>query len=175
MTVDPLHDRTGERMLVVRLAHARSDFAAAGDLWHDALVARTGTDEIPDGQRERVRAFADDPDAFLVIACDVDATVGMAVGIPARSDRGAGPVIPGRIHLTTVAVAPDRWGEGIGRAVVADVLEEARRRGYTEAQLWTFATNARAIKLYEALGFERSGETQLSASGKLNLHFQRSL
>lgn len=168
-----MSDRLGERMLVVRSGTA-SDFESAADLWHDAVVARAGTDPIPDGQRERVRAWANDPAAFLVVVCDVDATVGMTVGLQAI-DVESGATIDGLCHLTTVAVAPDRWGEGIGHLVIEAALDEARARGYARAQLWTYATNARAIALYEREGFTRTDRTQITSTGVLNLHFERDL
>lgn len=166
-------DRVGERMLVVRVG-TRDDFETAADLWQEALLARAGI-ALPDGQRERVLAWADDPDAFLIVVSDADAMIGMAVGLQALADDGVGPPVQGLCHLTTIAVAPGRWGEGIGRLVVHGAIDEARRRGYRRAQLWTYATNARAIALYEGEGFTRSGRTQITPAGLLNLHFDRDL
>ena len=45
-------------------------------------------------------------------------------------------------------VAPDRHGEGIGRALIARALKGRRR-----VRLWTFQRNARARRFYDLQGF----------------------
>jgi GNAT superfamily N-acetyltransferase len=81
----------------------------------------------------------------------------MALGMQGLGDDGAGPPIPGLCHISAVFVAPERWGEGIGRALVNAILSRARKRGYERSQLWTQTDNERASRLYEDAGFVRSG------------------
>jgi ribosomal-protein-alanine N-acetyltransferase len=59
-------------------------------------------------------------------------------------------------HITTVAVAPDRRGQGIGRALTIEVLQEAKRLGMLCATLEVRRSNEPAIRLYEKLGFEHA-------------------
>jgi ribosomal protein S18 acetylase RimI-like enzyme len=75
-----------------------------------------------------------------------------------------------------VYVAPDRWGLGIGRALVDAVLVEARARGYDHAQLWTQTDNVRARRLYIGCGFVPSGREKLDDDlGDRILHLERAL
>jgi GNAT superfamily N-acetyltransferase len=53
-------------------------------------------------------------------------------------------------------VAPDRRGRGIGSALLAHVVEEARRQGVLRLTLLTDRDNRRAQALYGKLGFEPS-------------------
>jgi ribosomal-protein-alanine N-acetyltransferase len=57
--------------------------------------------------------------------------------------------------IQTVAVAPDAQGEGIGDAVLASLLAEARQRGCPDVLLEVHADNAAAQRLYARHGFER--------------------
>jgi ribosomal protein S18 acetylase RimI-like enzyme len=56
------------------------------------------------------------------------------------------------------AVHPDARGLGLGRAMCADSLEQARRAGFTAMQFnFVVSTNEDAIRLWEAMGFEVVG------------------
>jgi len=56
------------------------------------------------------------------------------------------------------AVAPAARGKGVGRALLAHSLEEARRRGFKAMQYnLVIATNERAIALWKSGGFEIVG------------------
>lgn len=70
-----------------------------------------------------------------------------------------------RGFLQRLAVAPDRQGAGVGRALVLDGLRWLRRRRVERAVVNTQLQNERALALYEGLGFRRepSGLTVLSA------------
>jgi ribosomal protein S18 acetylase RimI-like enzyme len=51
-------------------------------------------------------------------------------------------------------VAPDARGLGVGRALVVDSIEWARRSGFAAMQFnAVVATNKSAVRLYESLGF----------------------
>jgi L-amino acid N-acyltransferase YncA len=55
-------------------------------------------------------------------------------------------------------VAPEVEGRGIGRSFAEYVMAEAKERGYTGMQFnAVVSTNARAITLWESLGFEIVG------------------
>ena len=60
---------------------------------------------------------------------------------------------PDHLWLDNVAVEPHRHGEGLGRALMAFVEEEARRRGHAEVRLLTNERMARNIALYLRLGY----------------------
>ena len=65
--------------------------------------------------------------------------VGVAILSPAREDGGRGEPVPGLAHLNTVAVAPDRWGMGVARTVLGQIVEHARMLNYTQLQLYVWS------------------------------------
>lgn len=59
--------------------------------------------------------------------------------------------------VQTIAVAEAARGRGIGRALLAELLAEAERRGVRELFLEVRADNAAARALYESVGFREIG------------------
>jgi ribosomal-protein-alanine N-acetyltransferase len=60
-------------------------------------------------------------------------------------------------HITLLAVHPDCRNLGLGKTLLAALLESARRRGLARATLEVRASNAIAISLYEQFGFQVAG------------------
>lgn len=58
--------------------------------------------------------------------------------------------------ITDLWVHPDFQGRGIGTALLAEIEDGIRERGYRAARLDTHARNAGAIKLYKRLGYRVS-------------------
>ncbi len=68
---------------------------------------------------------------------------------------GFGQVVPkagGRAHLARVIVRPDARGRGLGHAIVRALVERARS-GARVVSLNVYASNATALRVYEAAGF----------------------
>lgn len=67
--------------------------------------------------------------------------------------------VPGGIQadVLTIGVRRECWGRGIGSALLAAILDEARRRGCVEVFLEVRADNPRAHGLYRRRGFEDMG------------------
>ena len=61
------------------------------------------------------------------------------------------------LTIFSVAVLPERQGEGLGRRLLAFAEDEARRRGFTTLHLYTNAMMARNIAIYRAFGFKETG------------------
>ena len=61
------------------------------------------------------------------------------------------------VHITTVAVHPDREGEGIGTRLVVALLESAGADGARSATLEVRAADRRTQRLYGRLGFQPAG------------------
>jgi ribosomal-protein-alanine N-acetyltransferase len=57
------------------------------------------------------------------------------------------------IHITNLAVHPNRRGQGLARALLQAMLDDGRARGVTLAFLEVRPTNLEALGLYESLGF----------------------
>lgn len=60
-------------------------------------------------------------------------------------------------ELANLAVVSDRRGEGLGRALLDHVLDDARGRGVEKLFLEVRESNEVALRLYRAAGFEEIG------------------
>lgn len=67
-----------------------------------------------------------------------------------REERGA-------LHLENLAVAPERHGLGLGRALLDFAEGEARRRGLARLTLYTNARMRENLAFYGALGWRETG------------------
>jgi len=85
--------------------------------------------------------------------------VAMASARALREQDGEGPVIPGGCFLGFLYVAPERWGRGIGGAVLDAVLAEAKRRHQPRIHLLTHPGNGRSQRLYQSRGFSPTGRS----------------
>jgi ribosomal protein S18 acetylase RimI-like enzyme len=55
-------------------------------------------------------------------------------------------------------VAPDAFGRGVARAMGTHSLDEARARGFSAMQFnFVIASNERAVRLWQSLGFAIAG------------------
>jgi GntR family transcriptional regulator len=70
---------------------------------------------------------------------------------------GEDPDQPGAGHLFSLYVTPQTMGQGVGRTLLGEVLEELRAQGMSTVTLWVFEANARARRLYEGMGFAPDG------------------
>lgn len=61
------------------------------------------------------------------------------------------------IHITNLAVHPDWRRQGLARALLGSVLEDAPRRGVRLVFLEVRPSNVEALGLYESLGFSVIG------------------
>ncbi len=63
----------------------------------------------------------------------------------------------GEAHLLNVCVQPEFRARGIGRRLLAVLLDVAREAGMSEAFLEVRPSNLAAIRLYQTIGFEQVG------------------
>jgi ribosomal-protein-alanine N-acetyltransferase len=61
------------------------------------------------------------------------------------------------VHLLNLAVARERWGQGLGQVAVTHLVEAARQHGAAQIWLEVRESNARAQALYARHGFEPMG------------------
>lgn len=82
-------------------------------------------------------------------------------GIVARDEDPAGVVIcrtvAGEAEILTVGVAGWARRAGIGRSLMIAAMDLARKAGASQMFLEVDVANPAAIKLYERLGFQRTG------------------
>ena len=149
-----------------------SDADHAVDVWKVASTARRGGVPLPAAHEQRVRGYLGQADTFFVIAHDEALLVGMALGMQARENDGAGSPLPGLCHIAMVFVRPGWWRQGIGTKLMRRLLAAGAQRGHARYQLWAHADNVRAQSLYERLGFVRSGREKDDHLGEREVHFQ---
>ncbi|MGN6495729.1 MAG: GNAT family N-acetyltransferase [Tsuneonella sp.] len=132
-----------------------NDAAALIDLL-DAYArdAMGGGEALPAAVRERlVPALAEHPGAFSLIARVGGQAAGLANCFTGFSTFAAKPLV----NLHDLAVSPQFRGRGLGRALLAEVEAEARRRGACKLTLEVLGGNAPAIALYASEGFAQYG------------------
>lgn len=77
-------------------------------------------------------------------------------------------------RLARVLVDPALRGRGLGEQLVLLALVTAKERGIRQLALFVFPGNARAIALYEKLGFEHRGPSdQLSGALLMELELEQ--
>lgn len=86
------------------------------------------------------------PDTRRYIVAEMD---GEAVGYAGLM------VIDTTADIQTIGVLPRFEGQGIGRAMLTELLREARRRGADNVMLEVRADNPRAQDLYARYGFQK--------------------
>lgn len=61
-------------------------------------------------------------------------------------------MVPGRVELMNIAVAPARQGQGIGRQLLEDAITQARQLGATQLELGTGSFGPQ-LAFYQRAGF----------------------
>jgi [ribosomal protein S18]-alanine N-acetyltransferase len=122
--------------------------------------------DLPDVLDLEHELFADDPWTPEMFADEVTQPPQARMYLVAEAGAGsalagyAGMMfVPGGMQadVLTIAVRPGHWGQGIGSALLAALLDEARRRGCVQVFLEVRADNPRAQGLYQRRGFEEIG------------------
>jgi len=112
-------------------------------------------------------------DAFTYVA-EVDGEFAgyCYVAAPSR-EPDLGPEV---VELVAMYVDPGHWSEGIGRALMKAAVQRLAGLPYTEAVLWTFKENERAIAFYERQCWRRDGAEKIhTRSGEPVIRMRRAL
>src|SRR5437763_1727840 len=100
-------------------------------------------DGLDVGERaQRWSAWLSRPHDVLAVEADDGSVAGFASTGPVRDDD-----TPGRGELWVINLAPEHWGQGLGRALLAAATEQLRDHGFAEAVLWVVDGNQRARPL----------------------------
>lgn len=89
-----------------------------------------------------------------------------ATALP-RSEPGRDPDVG---ELFAIYLQPGVVERGIGKALMAKAEQFLRDEPYKEATLWVLATNDRARRFYESLGWQPDGATQDEPGFGYSLH-----
>ncbi|MGI9510176.1 MAG: GNAT family N-acetyltransferase [Geminicoccaceae bacterium] len=114
-------------------------------------------DHLADGlfddpiDRDRLNEFLVDPHHHLAIAQDGETIVGFASGVDyIHPDKAR------ELWINEVSVASNYRRLGLGKAIIARLLEHGRGLGCAEAWVLTDASNKAARSLYRSSGGEES-------------------
>jgi aminoglycoside 6'-N-acetyltransferase I len=112
----------------------------AEDVFDDAIVESSA------------HAFLADPRHRLVVALDKDLVVGfVSAVIYVHPDKPAP-----ELWVNEIGVAPTHHRQGIGKALMQAILQEARQSGCSEAWVLTDRTNLPAMAMYRSSGGEET-------------------
>jgi GNAT superfamily N-acetyltransferase len=143
----------------VELAHGL--VAACGRALRERLGLRHWDPAYP---RERMLEEATTREVWLVsdgAAAVATFTLG-ADPIPRYPAELFDPAIPS-IYVNRLAVAPPRWGSGIGRFCMREIESRARAVGARAVRLDLVAAYTRGLAFYRQLGYEERGSLVLGA------------
>ena len=142
MTAEPL----------IRRASRDTDFDAIWPIFHAVVEAGDTYAYAPETTREQARALWMAPGQRTFCASVGERVVGTYVLKPNQPSLGA--------HVANAAymVDPAFQRRGIGRAMCAHSLDQARRDGFSAMQFnLVVSTNVHAVRLWQRCGFEVVG------------------
>jgi GNAT superfamily N-acetyltransferase len=129
----------GDEMAVAQV-HVRSWQSAYRNLLPAEYLAQLRAE---DRARRYTFGSADAREPVTVVAEEKGIVWGFATTAPARD-----PDALGQGELCALYVDPDRWGRGVGAALVSAARERLSSLGFGHAVLWLLVGNARAQRFY---------------------------
>lgn len=107
--------------------------------------------------------FLGDPRHHLVAAIEDGMIVGFASGVHyVHPDKAP------ELFINEVGIAPSHHRQGLGKAVVASLLEVGRQLGCREAWVLTDRENTAAMALYASAGGEEAVDESIMFNFRLN-------
>lgn len=128
--------------------HVRSWQSAYADILAPAFLASLSVDD----RAQRWRQILETSASQTRVAVDDDGSIHGFVSLGPHRDL---PDRPAQGEIWALYVAPERWGQGVGGALLSHALRELRALGLVDVSLWVLAGNQRAIRFYESQGFAR--------------------
>jgi ribosomal-protein-alanine N-acetyltransferase len=117
-------------------------------VWLEKVIRFTRATEAVSAIRLIRLAAARRPSRLRYVVAETDSTI---VGYACLNAVG------GKGDVQTIAVRPDRQGQGIAGSILADLIATATACGCSEVSLYVRADNARARRLYQRTGFTETG------------------
>jgi ribosomal protein S18 acetylase RimI-like enzyme len=128
---------------------------AAAQLWAEATAARDHDDEVAglDLARPVIDAvLASSPRSRLFVGlAQTEQVLAFAAVEPLRTSETA------TAELRYLGVQPTQWGCGLGERLLRQVTDRLALLGFSRGELSVYTDNARAVALYEKLGWEAVG------------------
>ena len=161
---------------VTEAVRGTGDIDVAAQIWAEATAARDGDEEVADlsASRPVIEAvLSRSPESFVLIAY---ADAGAASDSSPAGFVALRPLDDARALLSYLGVRPGSWGRGVGELLLREVQSRLTATGYRTAELYVYVDNARAVALYERLGWQPLGEPALHPrSGKPEQRYELQL
>ena len=103
-----------------------------------------------------VSEFLGDERHHLVVAVDRGQVIGLVSGV-----HYVHPDKPSEMWINEVGVTASHQGQGVGKAMIQELLQHARRLGCREAWVLTDRTNHSAMRLYASTGGQEAPHDQV--------------
>jgi ribosomal protein S18 acetylase RimI-like enzyme len=150
---------------MVRRAGVR-DADAAGRLLDDFNREFDEPTPGPQALAERVRALLEHGDTIVLLGGEGPDGLAVLRFRPAIWTEAL------ECYLAELYVAPERRGQGLGRALMQEAMEVARAEGADQVDLGAGEGDVAARALYESLGFDNRGGRP---DGPVNYFYEREL
>ena len=152
--------------MVIRDAH-QDEFAEIGEIRVTAY--RADGFLSPDSRyAPRLRELGSDGSGPVLVAADEDMIAG-TVMLQLWPDSGELLRGPAEAEIRALAVRPEARGRGVGRALVAAVIERAASLGVSHLLLLTQPDMKIAHRIYEEAGFARLPDRDVSPEPGIDL------
>jgi ribosomal protein S18 acetylase RimI-like enzyme len=150
MPIAAIRKATAQDACGIALVHVRS--------WQVAYRGHM-PDEFLDGLDAEKRAnmwhkLTLQPDKIVLVA---EASEGDIVGFSALGPSHDADADPNTAEVSAIYVHPEKWGKGIGRALLSASLDQVRNGEFDQVTLWVLEANRRARSFYESFGFVHDG------------------
>jgi GNAT superfamily N-acetyltransferase len=120
------------------------------------------------------RFEAEDPDLHVLVAEAGDEVVGFSSFGPSKDDDAG----VSTAEVYALYLAPEWFGAGVGRRLIARVVEALGGLGFRDSTLWVLELNDRARRFYEVAGWRWDGARSVHPYGALTepiLRYRRAL
>ncbi len=162
MRIKPLDTR--EELHGAMRIHNQAWRVAYRDLLPEAVIDDIPTDPPTDFVEERFADLGAEDEVFLVAVNEDDRAIGYIYVLWGEETKEF--VGEKEAGLKEIYVHPDRWGDGIGTALLNEALEVVPPT-IEAIRLEMLAGNKRAREFYTARGFEVVDESEFEIAGEL--------
>ena len=138
----------------------------AGILDGADIVAHVARNSSP----ERFAAWANDPASVVTLAEHPDGAAPVGYTLLTTPDLPLS-IGKGDIELRRIYTLPGTYGTGLGQALMAHAIDDARLLGKDRLLLGVYGGNHRARRFYERQGFAVAGRRQYQVGNTLHDDF----
>lgn len=160
----------------MHIVKTREEGAArkAAVIWAQATAKRDAEDVSNDDIEEAVRRIGDvlasSSRSFIATLSNPEDDAEMYAFAAFEPEGGTHET---RAELRYLGTSSEHWGEGWARRLLIALPDPLREAGFTEAVLWVFADNIRAIFVYEAMGWGATGEKRThNGNGRVEAQYR---